>query len=61
MASIASIISWQNNAEVEVYGVAMVTLANQTDINSLRDLVGKIVSTSLSWSALSSSIPLCRL
>lgn len=44
MAPIASIIKWQNNAEVESYGIAILTLANRTDINVLKDIAGKIVS-----------------
>ena len=44
MSPIASIIKWQNNADAESYGVAILTLANRTDINVLGDIVGKIVS-----------------
>lgn len=44
MASIASLINWQHSADAESYGVAIVTLANRTDINVLADIPGKIVS-----------------
>ena len=44
MTPIASIIRWQNNEEIESYGVAILTLANRTDINALQDIAGKIVS-----------------
>ena len=47
MASIASIINWQDNAEADSYGVAIVTLANRTDISTLQDIAGKIVSCPL--------------
>ena len=60
MASIASIINWQNNVDAEVYGVAIVTLTNQTGINTLQDVVGKIVSISPSRLAFYSNIRLHR-
>lgn len=44
MATIASIIRWQNNTDVESYGIAILTLANRTDINVLQDIAGKVVS-----------------
>ena len=44
VASMASLISWQANADAVSYGAAMVTLANRTDINTLQDVVGKTVS-----------------
>ncbi|DBB01954.1 TPA: hypothetical protein ACH3X1_000542 [Trebouxia sp. C0004] len=43
VASMASLISWQANADAVSYGAAMVTLANRTDINTLQDVVGKTV------------------
>lgn len=44
VTSIASLISWQANADAVSYGAAVVTLANRTDINALQDVVGKTVS-----------------
>jgi len=44
VASMASLISWQANADAVSYGAAIVTLANRTDINTLQDVVGKTVS-----------------
>ena len=44
VASMASLIGWQANADAVSYGAAMVTLANRTDINTLQDVVGKTVS-----------------
>ncbi len=44
VATIASLISWQANADAEQYGAAIVMLANRTDINTLHDVVGQTVS-----------------
>lgn len=44
VASMASLISWQANADAVSYGAAMITLANRTDINTLQDVVNKTVS-----------------
>ena len=44
VASMASLISWQANADAVSYGAAMITLANRTDINTLQDVVDKTVS-----------------
>ena len=44
MAPIASIIKWQNKEYTETFGVAILALANRTDINVLQDIVGKVVS-----------------
>lgn len=44
VASMASLISWQANADAVAYGAAMIALANRTDINTLQDVVDKTVS-----------------
>ena len=44
MAPIASIINWQDSTDADSYGVAVLALANRTDINGLADIPGKIVS-----------------
>lgn len=61
VAAIASVINWQNSADTESYGVAILALANRTDINVLADIPGKIIQIcSLSdiagWQAQSSAL-----
>lgn len=44
VASMASLISWQDDADAVSYGAAVVALANRTDINVLGDIVDQTVS-----------------